>query len=444
MVTQATQHLDDIAKICEANAIHTVELVFVDTWGIPRAKRLPVRQFLKGAGFAVAIAPLMWNPRCGIEDTSLATVGDGLPDIHATPDYDSFRVAGWEEGLGTVMCDLTDLHTHEAVPMASRAMLKRQLANFASEGMYPQVATELEFHLATANWEPLYNEIFCYSSDKATELEPIIGGIRHALLRTGIEVEASNSEYGPGQVEINLVYGPALKMADDTVLFKHIVRQVARQHGLNVTFMAKPYMNEAGNGMHVHQSLANAEGTNLFGIEDIEGPIPSSLMKRYLAGVLAHHKDLQLIATPTINGYKRLADYSFSPTQVTWGLDHRLVGVRSIVEGGAANRLEVRWAAADSNPYLVLTGCLAAGWHGLHEDLPLIDMVTSDPHADDRWERLPGTIGEAVANFEAASFNREAFGDMFVTVFSEMQRLEIASFQAHVTDWELARYRDVI
>ena len=343
-----------------------------------------------------------------------------------------------------MMCDLTDLHTHEAVPMASRAMLKRQLANFASEGMYPQLATELEFHLATANWEPLYNEIFCYSSDKATELEPIIGGIRHALLRTGIEVEASNSEYGPGQVEINLVYGPALKMADDTVLFKHIVRQVARQHGLNVTFMAKPYMNEAGNGMHVHQSLANAEGTNLFGIEDIEGPIPSSLMKRYLAGVLAHHKDLQLIATPTINGYKRLADYSFSPTQVTWGLDHRLVGVRSIVEGGAANRLEVRWAAADSNPYLVLTGCLAAGWHGLHEDLPLIDMVTSDPHADDRWERLPGTVGEAVANFEAASFNREAFGDMFVTVFSEMQRLEIASFQAHVTDWELARYRDVI
>ena len=224
MATQATQNLDDIAKICEANAIHTVELVFVDTWGIPRSKRLPVRQFLKGAGFAIAIAPMMWNPRCGIEDTSLATVGDGLPDVHATPDYDSFRVAGWEEGLGSVMCDLTDLHTHEYISMASRPMLKRQLANFASEGMYPQLATELEFHLLTQDWQPLYNEIFCYSSDKASELEPVVGGIRHALLRSGIEVEASNSEYGPGQIEINLVYGPGLKMADDTVIFKHALR----------------------------------------------------------------------------------------------------------------------------------------------------------------------------------------------------------------------------
>ena len=147
--------------------------------------------------------------------------------------------------------------------------------------------------------------------------------------------------------------------------------------------------------------------------------------------------------TPTINGYKRLQDYSFSPTQVTWGLDHRLVGVRSIVGAGSANRLEARWAAADANPYLVLVGCLQAGLDGLRQDYELMERVIGDPHAEERWERLPKDIAGAICNFDTP-FTRSAYGDVFVDNFIVMQQRELAEFGSYVTDWETRRYRDII
>jgi len=272
--------------------------------------------------------------------------------------------------------------------------------------------------------------------------------IRESLRKTDIEVEACNVEYGPGQTEINVRYGPMMKMADDTVLFKYIVRLCAKRHGLNVTFMAKPFLLEAGNGMHIHQSLTR-EGKNAFAERDEDSVLGNSLMRRYLTGLLAHHKELQLVMTPTICGYKRLQDYSFSPTQVTWGLDHRLVGVRSIVGAGNGNRLEARWAAADANPYLVFAGVLAAGLDGLESDYELMPEVVGDPHADERWERLPVDITGAIDNFDSA-FTREAFGDVFVDNYLVMQRREAQEFADNaeqgddISDWEIRRYRAVV
>lgn len=435
--------LERVAALCDEHGIHTVECVLVDTWGIPRGKRLPVRQFLRGAGYAIANVLYTWDPRCGIFDTPFVEASDGFPDMHAVPDLASFRVAGWADGVGVVLCD-TYAESGEPVPLDPRGMLKRVLDRFAGHGLAVQAATELEFHLMTADWEPLFSDVHCYSIAKGAELEPVLLDIRESLRRTGIEVEACNVEYGPAQVEINLRYGPALEMADATVLFKYVVRETARRHGMRATFMAKPYMGEAGNGMHVHQSLVRADGSNAFAETDGEPPLGSALMRRYLSGLMAHQKDLQAVTAPTVNGYKRVEDYSFSPTQVTWGLDHRLVGVRCIAGKGQASRLEARWAAADANPYLVLAGCLAAGLDGIEQDLPLPDMVVGDPHADDRWERLPTSLAGALANFEAAPFVKEAFGETFAQIYPHLVRHELDEFARHVTDWEKTRYRDVI
>ena len=222
--------------------------------------------------------------------------------------------------------------------------------------------------------------------------------IRESLRKTGIEVEACNVEYGPGQTEINVRYGPMMKMADDTVLFKYIVRLCAKRHGFNVSFMSKPFLLEAGNGMHIHQSLTK-DGRNVFAEHDEDTPLGNSTMRRYLTGLLAHHKELQLVMTPTISGYKRVQDYSFSPTQVTWGLDHRLVGVRSIVGAGSGNRLEARWAAADANPYLVFAGVLAAGLDGIERTRkppkPVVGNFYQGPEAA-MGAPLPTTLGEAL------------------------------------------------
>ncbi len=150
-----------------------------------------------------------------------------------------------------------------------------------------------------------------------------------------------------------------------------------------------------------------------------------------------------------MSGYKRLQDYSFSPTQVTWGLDHRLVGVRSIVGAGKGNRLEARWAAADANPYLVFAGVLAAGLDGLENDYELMPQVVGDPHADERWDRLPVDITGAIDNFDSP-FTRSVYGDVFVDNFLVMQRREAQEFADNaeqgddVSEWELRRYRAVI
>jgi glutamine synthetase len=261
---------------------------------------------------------------------------------------------------------------------------------------------------------------------------------------SAIEVEACNVEYGPAQVEVNLPYGPAVAVADRTLLFKYVVKQVARRHGLRATFMAKPFMGEAGNSLHVHQSLRGRDGSNAFAAKDADPPVHSQLMRRYLAGLVEHQKELQAVMNPTVNSYKRVEDYSFAPTQVSWGLDHRLVGVRSVVDHGEATRLEARWPSADANPYLVLAGCLGAGADGLERELEPPPMVTGDPHQDAQLERLPTSLAGAVANFASSSFVREVYGEVFVDTYLEMLRHEISAFERHVTDWELERYREVM
>ena len=439
---------DRVTALCEEHGIHTVECVVVDTWGMPRGKRIPVRQFLRGGGFHIANVIYTWDPTCFIFSTPWVNEEHGFPDMHAVPDLSSFRIAGWTEGVAIVMCDTYDTQTHEPVELDSRNMLKRQVARAADLGFGIDAATELECHFYTEDWKPLYDNIDCYSIYRGFEMEPFMLDIRESLRKTGIEVEAANVEYGPGQTEINLRYGPIMDMADHTVYFKYIVRLVARRHGLRVTFMAKPYLLEAGNGLHVHQSLTR-DGVNVFAESDEDSLLGNSTMRRYLTGLLAHHRDLQLVMTPTISGYKRVQDYSFSPTQVTWGLDHRLVGVRSIVDSGSANRLEARWAAADANPYLVLAGCIAAGLDGLENDYDLMPHVTGDPHADERWERLPTTIEGAIDNFDTP-FTRAVYGDAFVDTFLIMQRREAQEFRENadqgedISEWEIARYRAVI
>jgi glutamine synthetase len=279
---------------------------------------------------------------------------------------------------------------------------------------------------------------------KGAEVEPVVTEIKRNLEASGIMVEAWNVEYGPAQVEVNLGHGPPIEIVDATIVLKYVVKQVAAAHGLRATFMPKPYITEAGNGLHIHQSLLGPDGGNAFVEEDDDPPLRSKLMRRYLSGLLAHQVELQPVNCPTINSYKRVEDYSFAPTQVNWGLDNRLVGVRSVVGHGAATRLECRWASADANPYLVLAGCLAAGADGLERDLEVPPMVTGDPHVDASLTRLPTELAEALPAFEQSRFVREAYGDLFVDVYVVMLRHELELFARHVTDWERERYREVM
>jgi glutamine synthetase len=446
-VTDTAVNLDAARDFLDRDNIHTVECMFADTWGIPRGKRLSTPHFLStvsGSGFAIANVAFTWDMHGVIFPTTFVNDETGYPDMHVVPDVSNLRTAAWADGTAFCFCDTIDPETGEAVTLDGRAILRRAVERVRGLGYEPVVATELEFHLCRSDWEPLYTGTHCYSMQKGAEVEPVITEIKRILEASGIMVEAWNVEYGPAQVEVNLGHGSPVEVADATIVLKYVVKQVALAHGLRATFMPKPYITEAGNGLHIHQSLLGGDGSNAFTEDDDDPPLRSKLMRRYLTGLLAHQFELQAVNCPTINAYKRVEDYSFAPTQVNWGLDHRLVAVRSHVGVGAATRLECRWGSADANPYLVLAGCLAAGADGLENDLELLPMVTGDPHVDASFTRLPTGLAEALPAFEQSQFVRGVYGGQFVDVYLVMLRHELELLARHVTDWERERYREVM
>jgi glutamine synthetase len=446
-VTETEVNLDPVREFLDRHKVHTVECMFADTWGIPRGKRLSTQHFLSTAGsdgFAIANVAFTWDMHGVIFPTRFVNDETGYPDMHVVPDVSTLRVAAWRDGTAYCICDTIDPLTHEPTAMDGRAILRRSVERIRGLGYEPIAATELEFHLCRSDWEPLYTGVHCYSMQKGAEVEPIVTEIKRILEASGIPVEAWNVEYGPAQVEVNLGNGPPIEIVDATIVLKYVVKQVAAAHGLRATFMPKPYITEAGNGLHIHQSLVGADGRNAFAEADDDPPLRSKLMRRYLSGLLAHQVELQAVNCPTMNAYKRVEDYSFAPTQVSWGLDHRLVGVRSVVDHGEATRLECRWASADANPYLVVAGCLAAGADGLEHDLDVPPMVTGDPHVDASLTRLPTELAQALPALEQSRFVRGTYGDMFVDVYLVMLRHELELFARHVTDWERERYREVM
>ncbi|MFW2383301.1 MAG: glutamine synthetase, partial [Acidimicrobiales bacterium] len=259
------------------------------------------------------------------------------------------------------------------------------------------------------------------------------------------EVEGSNAEYGPGQFELNTGPADAMTAADNTALFKSIVKQVAVQHGFRATFMPKPWTEQSGSGMHVHTSLNAADGSNAFA-QCSDGE-PNDLMRAWLGGLLEHAESMTLIGTPTSNGPKRVRPFTFAPTHVTWGLDNRSVLARCIAESGSrANRVEFRSSGADANPYLIIAAILAAGVDGIERSLDPGEMSAGDLYSNPGSATpLPTDLPGAIAAF-AGSPLAERLGDVFSRSYASIAEAEVALAAEHnpdpddVNDWERARF----
>jgi glutamine synthetase len=272
----------------------------------------------------------------------------------------------------------------------------------------------------------------------------MVADMRSALLGAGIPLESSNPEYGPGQLEIN--FGPAdpLTTADNTVLFKTIVKQVAVQHGARASFMPKPWSAQSGSGMHIHTSLGR-DGINLFG-QDATG-MPNQLMAWWTAGLLTHATAMSLLGVPLPNGYRRVRPYTFSPTHVHWGQDNRTVLARLTTNDGQANRVEFRSAGADANPYLAIAAVLAAGCSGIEGQLALPPMSHGDMYTEPgACAALPCWMDTAIEAYEGSEL-AEAIGSALSENFVVLSRNELslaseamAGDPDIVTEWERQRY----
>ena len=249
-------------------------------------------------------------------------------------------------------------------------------------------------------------------------------------------LDATISESGPAQFEININHADALRVADDTIFLKQILRNAAQRHGYAATFMAKPYPNNSGNGMHVHFSLTDADGKNLF---DNGGPAGTALLRHAVAGLITAMPDCTAIFAPHANSYRRLCPDSLAPTTATWGYENRTAALR--IPGGpnTARRIEHRVSGADANPYLVIAAVLASALDGIGAAVEPPAPVTGNAYAHDA-HRLPSGWRNAVEAFSSSPHVARFFPSEFVATFTACKRQEISVFDRDISDFEFTTY----
>jgi glutamine synthetase len=435
--------LDDIARLVGEHGIHTVEVATPDSYGHLRGKRVPADRFLRtvaGHGVHIADAIFVFDIACDIVDSPFINMDTGYLDCHLQVDLGSFRVLTHRPGYGIVFADALD-PSGEPHSLAPRAVLARQVERLAALGHHAMVATELEAYICTDDWQPVQPHVQYSSLTDAPALEELVVEMRDALLGAGIPLESSNPEYGPGQLEIN--FGPAdpVRTADNTALFKSIIKELATRRGLRATFMPKPWADQSGSGMHIHTSLGHPDrdGANAFGDSH---EAPNALMAAWTAGMLANASAMSLIMIPTPNGYKRVRPYTFAPTHVHWGDDNRTVLARLTLGAEHANRVEFRSAGADANPYLAIAAVLAAGCDGLEQSRELQPKAVGDQYTNPgEHEALPLTIEAAIDAYRGSAL-AAGLGEQFSENFVVLAEAEAAKYADAVTDWERRRYME--
>jgi glutamine synthetase len=281
-----------------------------------------------------------------------------------------------------------------------------------------------------------------YSIFRSNMDEWIIGPMRRLLSEAGVVIESYKSEWGFGQCEMNLRYGPALDLADQHVLTKHGIREIAALNGVQATFMAKWDEKHSGNGCHVHCSLWK-DGENAFADPSQDHGM-SKTARHFMGGMMALAKDFQLFYAPTINSYKRQEDLSFAPSTVTWGGDNRTVAFR-IAGHGASTRIENRIPGTDANAHLIYAAMIASGLYGVENEIePTTPFVEANAYELKRATKLSRTLNDAATVMHKSKPVRAILGDDVVDHYVQVARWEVEEYNKAVTDWERRRYFELI
>ncbi len=438
--------LESLRQKIETDQIDTVVLAFTDMQGRLQGKRLHARYFLdvaleagtEGCNYLLAVDIDMNT----VDGYTISSWEKGYGDMEFVPDYETIRLLPHLPGSVLVQCDLVWLD-HAPVPQSPRTILKTQLERVADMGMVALAGTELEFIAFDTSYEeahdrrwrdltPVNQYNVDYSILGTARVEPLLRDLRNHMYAAGLDVEGAKGECNFGQHEIGFLYAEALTTADNHSVYKSVAKEIAAQRGQAITFMSK-YDQREGNSCHIHLSLRGDDGKVVFWDEGARTP----LYDRFIAGVLATMHDFTLLYAPNVNSYKRFAAGSFAPTAIAWGLDNRSCAVRLVGHGKSA-RMENRLPGGDVNPYLALAAILAGGLHGIEHELELEDELVGNAYTSDK-EHVPHTLQAARDAFHASTLARGAFGDDVVDHYTNMADVELAAFDAEVTDWELAR-----
>jgi glutamine synthetase len=421
----------------EDGTLREIEIAWSDPFGHAQGKRIPATQFLGralGTGFAFCEASLGWNTDGTVIDSlRLTNWSGGYPDVYAVPDFGTYRPLPWRPGVGHVISDIV-AHDRSPSLLDPRAVLKKVLGRLAALGFTAKIGVEFELYLLNADGSPFQDDIHAYSLENANALDPILSDL-YETLNGFTALEGIQTEYGPGQIETNLVYTDALEAADDAARLKYAVKEVARKHGKLATFMPKPFTEHSGSSQHLHISLWRDDEPAFAP----EGGAENELALHAIAGLLEHLPSITLFGAHSVNAYRRFAPDSFAPATVTWSRDNRSAAVRSLIEPDpSATRIELRSGASDANPYWLIAAALAAVIAGL--EAKRIPPAIQGGNLYGAGVPLPESLGVAIELATRDDTIAEILGADSVSDFASLARSEWAEFSTEVSEWERRRY----
>lgn len=459
-------NVDDALHLVADADVHTVRVLFADQHGVLRGKAVaatalasafdrgigvPASLLHKDTGNTYAIG--LWEPTGNPVLDALV----GVQNVVLRPDPTTLRALPWAEGTAVVLCDLETIDG-SPITLSTRGLCADAVNRLADRGHRFVAGLELEFHLYRKEVDGSFTDTHpgwdLLGEDPLDRLEPILEPIRRGLVSLGFPPATIEAELGPSQIEMTFAPASGIALADQAVLVRSAIRQLARRSGLHATFMSRPRVRDESfpSGWHLHQSLvALAPGgpatTDAFASRfrpDVADELLSPVGRRWVAGLLHNAAASCLLTTPTVTGYKRYRPRAVTPDRVTWSREHRGAMLRVIGgPGDPSTRVENRVGDPAANPYLYVASQILSGLDGL--EAPGGTPRVPPPPADNPYEPaggplLPRSLGEAVEEFDRSKLYRSLWGDDAVSYFVAIKRSEWNRFMATVTDWEQREY----
>jgi glutamine synthetase len=427
--------------------IDEVECIVPDINGVQRGKVLPAQKFLSSMREKSLRIPgsIFICTIDGHYPDDISDIWDKDPDKTLIPDAETLCLApGFKSPTAFVIADVYN-SDGSVVDLSPRALLKKVLSLYAAKGWRPIVAPEVEFYLVSQNIDPDFpltpptgqsgraeTASQPYGLEAMNEYEDIIDHIYDDCELMGLDIDTMIHEMGAAQLEVNFIHGDPLKLADSVFLFKRVVRNVAKQHGVYATFMANPIAGQPGSAMHIHQSVVDLEtGKNLFATSNGRD---SALFRSYIAGLIRLMPQISPMWAPNVNSFRRMRPDSSAPINVQWGEDNRSCGFRVPISDKHNRRVENRLPGADSNPYLAMAASLVCGYVGMVERMVPAKAITGSAY--NRARTLPRTLESALDRFYACKKVRALLGDDFFEIFFAIKDHELFNYQSVVSSWE--------
>jgi glutamine synthetase len=433
-----------IRQFLKDHGISEVEAIIPDMAGVARGKVVPAQKYVEEEGMRLPES-IFLQTVTGEYPEDESAINPSEIDIVLRADPSTIRVVPWAaEPTAQVIHDCF-YGDGRPVPMSPRYVLRRVLDLYATHGWEPVIAPELEFFLVEPNIDsdyPLKPPIGrsgrpeigrqSYSIAAVNEFDPLFDDVYAFCEAQEIEIDTLIHEAGAAQMEINLLHGSAMGLADQAFMFKRTAREAALRHKMYATFMAKPMAKEPGSAMHLHQSIIDVRTRqNVFSAADGS---PTSLFFSHIAGLQRYLPAAMSLFAPNVNSYRRTTPYNSAPINVHWGYDNRTAGLRVPMSAPVARRVENRLGGADANPYLAMAASLACGYLGMVEGLKPTEPISGSAY--ELPFQLPRTLAEALRLMRECRPLVDLFGERFVAAYTAVKEAEHEAFLQVISAWE--------